>query len=363
MASKKIVEVCLSDGLGGLELFVVNCNEVFSKKSATVIALQKGAKLDDYLDSQQMRVYLNRNKFFPFISALTLARYIDRENIDVLHFHWNKDSLMVVLAKLFSKKRPKIIQSRHMGMTRFKDDLYHRFVYKNIDMIHAVTKEVAQQLQKYIPEDILPQISVIYPGVSEGNIKQEKLLHLRKKHQLTENDFIVGIVGRIEEAKGQYKVIEALHILQKKDVKLFVVGAPMQESYLAELKQKVQQFGLEQQVIFVGFTKDVESYMQLFDAHVLATKHETFGLVVIEAMIHKAVSIATAVGGPLEIIKNGVDGLLFDGSSEDLAKKIVLIYEDKNMLKHLKEAGYMKVKEMFDKEKQLEKLYDTLTQI
>jgi glycosyltransferase involved in cell wall biosynthesis len=362
MVSKKIAEVCLSDGLGGLEMFVASCYEAFAKKSAASIVVQKDAKLDDYVKSTQ-KVYIKRNKLLPLFPAMQLAKYIDKEQIDVLHFHWNRDSFMVVLAKFFSKKKPQVIQSRHMGMTRFKDDVYHRFIYKNISEIHAVTKEVAQQLQKYIPKDILPQITTIYPGVDEPKIKQEEIQSLKKQYQLSQDDFVVGIVGRIEEAKGQYKVIEALHILQNRDIKLFVVGAPMQESYLAELEQKVQQLGLHKQVIFVGFTREVANYMQLFDVHVLATKHETFGLVVIEAMINRAVSIATAVGGPLEIINDGVDGLLFGGSSEDLAKKIALLYENRVLTQSLKDAGYAKVKEKFDKEKQLEKLYDTLTKI
>jgi len=96
--------------------------------------------------------------------------------------------------------------------------------------------------------------------------------------------------------------------------------------------------------------------MQLFDINILATPKETFGLVVIEAMMNKVCMIATNKGGPLEIIDNGKDGLLFDRTSEDLAAKIKWLYKDRAYTKRMAEAGYKTAKEKFDAEVQLEKL-------
>ena len=128
---KNILEVCLSPNLGGLELFTFHCYHSFVKKTTCKVVLAPDKKLDKYLKCED-KFYLKRNKFFPFVPALKLAKYIDENNIDIIHFHWTKDMITVVLAKLLSLKKPQIIQSRHMGMTRFKDDIYHRWAYKNI---------------------------------------------------------------------------------------------------------------------------------------------------------------------------------------------------------------------------------------
>jgi hypothetical protein len=175
--SKNILEVCLSPDLGGLELFVVSCYNYFKTKTNCKIVVAPNKKLDDYLED---KILIKRNKFFPITPALKLAQVIDENSIDIVHFHWTKDMPTIILAKLLSKKKPKVVQTRNMHITRFKDDFYHKFLYKNIDMIHAVTDEVKEQLTKYIPNDAKPQIESIYMGVKKVEIDEDKIKELQK---------------------------------------------------------------------------------------------------------------------------------------------------------------------------------------
>lgn len=355
--SKKILEVCLSPDLGGLELYAYNCYKEFSKKADVYFAIDKGSKLDGYFDDPD-KLYIKRSKL-PFASAKMLAKQIDKRDIDVVHFHWTKDILVVVLAKMLSRKKPKIIQSRHMRMTRFKDDLYHRWLYKNIDTMHAVTKEVAKQLKRYIPPEILPKIVPIYPGVQPK--KRLDISQLQERYRKN-GEFLIVIVGRIEEAKGQAVAIEAISILKNLNLNLFIVGAPMQQSYLKQLQNRVKELSVEEKVHFIDFTKEVDSYMQLCDVSIMATQNETFGLVVIESMANETPVIAKNMGGPLEIIDEGIDGLFFDGSPFDLAKKIELLYNDRELLEKLRRNGSKKIESQFDFEKQFSKLYEVVNE-
>ena len=360
--AKNILEFCLSPDLGGLELFMVNCYKEFKKKTNCKVMVQEGKKLDNYLENENVD-YLKRNKLFPIIPAFKLAKYIDNNDIDIIHFHWTKDINVVVLAKVLSKKKPQIIQTRNMTMTRFKDDFYHKWLYKNINTMHAVTYQVKAQIEKFIPSDICPKVEMVYMGTEEKEIEQNKIQLLKEKYNL-QDEFVVGIVGRIEEGKGQYLVIEAIEKLKELNhhlnIKALIVGHTMDEEYLNSLKQKIKDLGIEDKVIFTGFTKEVDEHMQLFDVNILATPKETFGLVVIEAMINKVCMIATNNGGPLEIIEDGVDGLLFDRTSKDLANKIKLLYENKDLKNKLALNGYNKAKDMFDLEKQNDKLYKVI---
>jgi len=358
MQNKNILELCLAHGLGGLELFTASCYKSFSKKTTCKIVVAPNEKLDNYLDNED-KYLIKRNKFFPIIPALKLAKYIDKNDIDIVHFHWTRDMMTAVLAKLLSKKRLKLIQSRHMGMTRFKDDVYHRWLYKNIDLIHAVTYKVKEQLEKFIPQDVRPEIEMVYLG-TEASEADEKIVEDLKNKYKKNDEFIVGIVGRIEDGKGQHKVIDAIAKLIDLNIKALIVGSAMQESYLNELEQKVKKLGLQEKVIFTGFTKNVDEYMQIFDINILATTNETFGLVVIEAMVNKVAMIATNHGGPLEIIDDGVDGLLFDGTPEDLAVKIEMLYNDEAFKTNLAMGGYDKVMKKFNANKQSDKLYEVI---
>ncbi len=361
MQNKNILELCLAPDLGGLEMFVASCYEEFSKRTNCRVVVSSHSKLDDYLEDID-KFHLKRNKLFPIFPALQLAKYIDENEIDILHFHWTRDMITAVLAKVLSKRRPKLVQSRHMGMTRFKDDFYHKWLYKNIDMIHAVTLKVKEQLEKFIPDDVRPKIETVYLGTKIPHVDEKKVLELQKKYNLSDA-FIVGIVGRIEAGKGQYKVIEAISKLKDLNIKGIIVGSFMDESYAKVLKEKTQELGIEDKIIFTGFTKEVNEHMKLFDINVLATENETFGLVVIEAMANRVPVIATNRGGPLEIIEDGVDGLLFDGSCDNLAEKIETLYKEDTLRRRIQENGYAKVLQKFSKSKQLSELYDVLTKI
>ncbi|KAG2738538.1 glycosyltransferase family 4 protein [Suillus brevipes Sb2] len=198
---------------------------------------------------------------------------------------------------------------------------------------------------------------MIYLGINEPLIDEEIVKSLRGKHSLGDS-FVVGIIGRIEEAKGQHLVIDALAQLKELNIKALVVGHSMDESYISALGQKVRDLGLENHIVFTGFTKNINEYFQLCDVSVLATKTETFGLVVIESMVNKVPVIATNSGGPLEIIDDKKDGLLFDRTAKDLAKKITLLYEDKDFYNGLTRNGYNKIKDIFDKETQMEKMLE-----
>lgn len=353
-----ILEFCLSPDLGGLELFMVNCYNGFGKKTNCKVVVEFGKKLDAYINDDN-KIHLKRNKFFPIAPAFRLAKLIDKHDIDIIHFHWTRDMITVVLAKVLSEKKPKIIQTRNMSMTRFKDDIYHRWLYTHIDIMHAVTHQVKKQIEKFIPEDISPRVEVVYMGTEEQEISTKKIKYLEKEYNLN-TSFIIGIVGRIEEAKGQYIVIEALKYLKDLDIKIMIVGDTMDKKYLENLKEDVRDYGLEDKVIFTGFTREVSAHMKLFDVNILATPNETFGLVVIEAMMNKVTMIATNKGGPLEIISHGENGLLFDRTAEDLASKIKLLYDDREMNLALAENGYKKAQLAFESTKQLDKLFSII---
>lgn len=362
MSKKNILELCMSPDLGGLELYMAKMSKAFQDVFNVFIVTSPNSKLSAYFSKEQKVAEIQKaSNLFMFWSAKKLANLIDKQEIELIHIHWTKDIPFVVLAKLLSKTRPKIVQTRHMTMTRFKDDFYHKWLYSNINTIHAVTNQVKEQLEHFIPADVCPRIAMAYLGVDEPVVDEKSVMSLKEKYKLGES-FVVGIVGRIEKGKGQHIVLEALAKLKNIDVKVVIVGAAMSKAYLQELKVMVQELGINKRVRFSGFTQEVDSHMCLCDVTVLATFKETFGLVVVESMANGVPVIATNCGGPLEIIEDGVDGLLFDRTSEDLAKKITLLYENKKLQETLAKAAKQKAKEKFDKDKQMLKIYEVISE-
>lgn len=358
--ANKILELCLSPDLGGLELYMIRAAQYLNEDGECLSVINEKGKLKNYCENHSSR-YVSlkrRNVLFSWLSAFRLAKIIDEESIDVIHLHWTKDLPVAIMAKLFSRRKPKVVQSRHMTMTRFKDDIYHRFLYKNLDMMLAVTNQVKSQIEKFIPSDICPKTEVLYIGAEQPVLITSEEKKIRREHFGLGKSFTVGIVGRIEATKGQHIVLEAVELLNANgiDTKALVVGHAMDENYLADLQNIYADCA-----VFTGFTREAQTIMQLCDVIVLATENETFGLVLIEAMMCGICVVASDSGGPLEIIDDGINGLLFKTfDAEDLAEKLTKLYRDTIFRQTFAEAGKMKALNVFENTKQFQGLKNVL---
>ncbi|MDF1878447.1 glycosyltransferase [Sulfurimonas sp. SAG-AH-194-C20] len=359
MINKNILEICMSPDLGGLELYMAKSSLFLNDCFNVTTVINEGSKLEDYFKSKvEYKILQKKSNIFMFLSARKLAKIIDTKEIELIHLHWTKDIPFVVLAKLISHKKPKIIQSRHMTMTRYKDDFYHNFLYKNIELMLPVTKQVKEQLIKFIPESVRPKLEVLYVGSDE--LKKQELLKLQN------SGFHIGMVGRINREKGQHLLIEAVSILKSKGVTVnaHIVGNPMQESYLEELKALVKDKKLEDRVFFLGFVKEPQAFYEACDVVVLASKKETFGLVLVEAMKVGVAVIGSNSGGVVEIIDNKKTGLLFESqNAKSLADSIEVLYKDETLKKSLAQEGQKKSNVLFSNKVQFPKLVEIITNL
>lgn len=365
---RKICELCLSPDLGGLELYMMRASRYLNEHGECVSVINESGKLKSYYENTTYRYYTlkRRNVFLAWLTARDLARIIDDEAIDVLHVHWTKDLPTAIIAKLLSNRKPKVVQSRHMTMTRFKDDFYHRFLYRNLDLMLAVTHQVKTQIEKFVPSAICPKVETLYIGAEQPAIISEEEKQNRREQLGLADSFTVGIVGRIEPQKGQWIVIDAIEKLihQGIDAKGLIVGHPMSDEYLTALQKDIVMRGLKDRIVFTGFTREAQAMMQLCDVVVLATENETFGLVLIEAMMCGICVVGSDSGGPLEIIDDSIDGLLFKTfDSNDLADKLALLQKDSMLREEYALKGKQKGLNVFESQKQFEQLQIMLEQL
>ena len=139
----------------------------------------------------------------------------------------------------------------------------------------------------------------------------------------------------------------------------------IQESYFRKLILLIKELKINEKIIFTGFRNDVPRLISAMDIIVHASSSpEPFGLVVIEGMAAGKPVIATAKGGVLDIIEDGVNGILVPcKDSKSMAKAIQKIYHDKKLSKKIGTAARKRIIEKFTIEHQVaavEKLYDSL---
>jgi glycosyltransferase involved in cell wall biosynthesis len=337
------------------------------QQTPTYVCIAKDSKLDGMLANVTNNPLLQLQSSSwknIFSNAKSLANFIDHHAIDVLHLHWTKDLPLCVFAKQLSQRKPKLVQSRHMNMTRFKSDFYHRYLYKNIDLMIAVTERVKQQITRYVPEKICPEVSVSYIGTPAYQHPDGKTLDTLRQQYALEDSFVIVLAGRIEPAKGQALLIDALQELNNPNIKILFIGEAMESAYLEQLQETISDKGLTNQVAFTGFVNNVQNLMAISDCVVLATDKETFGMVLVESMHTGTAVIASDSGGPLEIIEHNKDGLLFkSGDAKDLAKQLKQYIDHTHLRYKYAIAGQAKALNRFANDKQFNEVLELLISV
>ena len=166
------------------------------------------------------------------------------------------------------------------------------------------------------------------------------------------NKFVLLFVANIIPVKGGDVLIKALADVPD-DVQLWVVG---DGTDLARLKHLTSELGLERKVIFLGNQNYVEPYMQGADCFICPSLWgEATGLVNLEAQASGLPVIASEIGGIPEFVLDEQTGLLFPpGDSQELAKKINRLLEDKDFYDRLSKTARLSAVERFSIERRLE---------
>lgn len=292
----------------------------------------------EYLENVGIRVfYLNRGKFDPR-TLLDLLRLTHRQEIDLLHLHGYGASTFgrmcggirniscIVHEHIFDKGIP--------WYQRLADFMLKRFTVRSI----AVTESVKNFLVNYrsIPVD---KIDVIYNSVPLDNFtsvaNQELLSGKNRKilsgFKILPSHMTVAVIGRLHPIKGHSFFLKAAQIVLKtyKDVTFLIVG---DGELMGTLKTEAKALGIADHVVFTGFLSNVSDFLAEIDIKVICSLSEGLPLALLEAMAVRCAIVSTAVGGIVEIIKDGDTGLLVPPEDPKiLAEKILFLL--KNPLK------------------------------
>jgi N-acetylgalactosamine-N,N'-diacetylbacillosaminyl-diphospho-undecaprenol 4-alpha-N-acetylgalactosaminyltransferase len=173
--------------------------------------------------------------------------------------------------------------------------------------------------------------------------------------------FTLVTVGRLDEGKNHYLLLEALYKLNRKDVKLIIIGDGPLKSQLA---MAIKKFRLEQQVELAGFIKNPFTCLANADIFLFASRHEGFPNVLVEALASGCAIISTdCPSGPREILapespiskqlSNEIEcaeyGILIPVDNADLmAQTLNTLINNPNLLENYRQKALLRAKD-FDK--------------
>lgn len=290
-------------------------------------------------------------------------RELRQERIDLVHLNnsFNGDHDLMLATRLLGI--PCIAHQRgDPGMTGRFEMLFTRLLDSMVAISTAVRDDM---VARGAPVD---RIRLIHDGIDPARINPTTApASIRAALGIPEGAVLIGIVGNVKYWKGQHVVIEAMRHIDsaRHDVHCALVGALADAPYVQRLREMTTQYGLDSKVHFVGFQRNPADYMAAMDI-VLHTsvEAEPFGLVVLEAMALRKPLVSTTIGGPRDIVLEGVTGFLTPaGDSDALAHRVLQLLADPQLMRSMGVAGYQRLAQSFTAKRNVEeitRLYDEL---
>ena len=232
-----------------------------------------------------------------------------------------------------------------------------RVVYSIADVITPVC-EANKNWEKSLGADPA-KIKVIYNGVNVSRFKPMQVS--RKDSRPT-----VVTVARVDVFKDIVCLIQAIKYAKETipDIQCLIYGTSSDLDYSLRCLKTVKELQLEDNVKFMGGTKEPEKVYNEADIIAISSITEGFPFTIIEAMACGKAVIASDVGGVREAL-DGCGLLVRSRRPHELAQGMVKLLQDENLRHQLEAAAMKKVHDEFTLEKCVEhfkKEYESLTQ-
>ena len=336
MKNKKILILHSSNDLyGASKIFIQTCDLLHNANYEIHVMLPSKGPLDELIDKNILinyhnlgvlrKKYLNPlglfNRFIINIKAISfLSDYVKKNKINLVYTNTS-----TIISAAVAAKKNKIPSLFHVHEIPISNKIYEIFIGKIINRYSSKVLTVSNSVKKHWLKYIeVKKIERIYNGIIFS--KTDSLVE-RERDQ---DDFVITSVARIIPYKGHSYLIDIANELIKKSTKFkfLIVGDTLSSyvSYEKSMKQKVKKLGLENHIKFLGFREDVSSILKQSDLFIHpAIAPDPLPTVLFESLHNDLPSVATNLGGAIEILDNGNNGLLIP--SDDPKKAADLINE------------------------------------
>ena len=289
------------------------------------------------------------------VYPIKAVNMIKKMNLDVIHS--NVEFTVGIFARVVSEQLS--IPLVHTYHTNWED--YTHYITKNKKILDDICKKLLKYLMvffedKTVTELIVPSnkiynlfkdkykftknIHIIQTGIETSkfykeNFNQKDINSLKKKLGIKKKDFVVMTVSRLAKEKSVDRIINNHKELVKKysNMKLLIVGDGPD---IDKLKDEAKSLGVSDSVIFTGKVplSDIPIYYQLGNVFVTASKSETQGLTVVEAISSSLPVVAVKDDSFVNSVIEDFNGFVFT-DDEKYINSISKLYEDKDLYNRL----------------------------
>lgn len=221
-----------------------------------------------------------------------------------------------------------------------------RKVLDDADHVICVGDSEAQKAKATLPHN---RVSYLPNGVDCQRFTAGDGGRFRKHFGIAADAFLVMNISRIDSQKNQLGLLEAFARFHATtpEARLVMIGPETQPAYGDQLRAFIQNNGLQDIALIVpGLNNDSGQLIDAYhaaDAFVLSSRHEPFGIVVLEAWCAGRAVIVSRVGGLQTLVRDGETGFFFDPDSHEaatqLAGHLTTLHRDSALRERLGQAG------------------------
>ena len=342
-----ILQVLPELNFGGVETGTLDLARYLVRLGHKAVVVSSGGSLVKELTAYGAIHYtlpVHRKSFFTVIKNIPrLAEIIRKEKIDIVHARSRVPAWIAYFA--CRRTGAVFITTCHGYYSRHPFSYIMGWAKRVIVLSNAVARHMIEDFG--VPYD---RLRLVPRSVDLGKFRY------RSPEVKAKKELNVGIVGRLTPIKGHMHFIKAMARVSRAvpRLKIWIIGdAPSsRQAYKEQLQILVRRLGLWHCTEFLGAQKDIPGILSNLDILVLATTtHEAFGRVIIEAQASGVPVVATEVGGVMDIIENGRNGLLVPPADPlSMSEAVLRIFKDPVLARTLAENAYQKVKEKYNVE-------------
>ena len=324
---------------GGVERVIYECAHYLQARGheVSVFANEWESKCNDgitfsYVPMRHQPFFLSGLSYFRRCTAA-----LARSSFDVLNVHgcicptggvhWVHSVQRAWLERSKSFRPPlsiarlrQRINPLHPILLRLEREHFWKRKYRKII---ALTESVRSDLRRFY--DVPAEDVVVIPnGYSPAEFNPERCSERREEMRLRlglkPGDVALLFVAHELDRKGYATILSALRILDTQKLRLFVVG----RNSASRVMREAAKYGVEDQVVACGPTRDVAGYHAASDVFVLPTQYEAFCLAILEALGSGLPVVTTRIPGAEDAVQTGRNGFVIEDpkSGEQLAEAL-----------------------------------------
>lgn len=342
----KILQIIPSLGSGGAERFTVDlCNELSKRNEVILVVLFP-------LDTPNLSFYkndvfknvkivsLNKRKGADFSILFKIYDCVRKYRPNVVHTHL----AAIVYAQLAIRllKAPIYVHTVHNEAAKEAGGGYLTVKIRRNSFIRkrVLPVTISDESKRSFSEFYGMEANMIFNGRNifiDSRTLEDTVAELNG-YRVTDNTKILINLARIESQKRQDLMVRAAKKLGEEgfDFKIIHIGSVHDTEMFDRIKKNCCS-----NFITLGERHNPLDYLSVADGFTLSSNHEGMPISLIEALGTGCVPVCTPVGGIVDVIDNGINGILSDDISEvsyyNALKQFLLL--DKNQLKNMKKAA------------------------